>query len=77
MNELEKLEKRKKRTRHILITVSVLFLFLMLVLPLLCIIASSLKEGFASPILDTVKTLTGKEPIAFGQYAKENANVWK
>ncbi len=33
MNELEKLEKRKKRTRHILITVSVLFLFLMLVLP--------------------------------------------
>lgn len=47
MNELEKLEKRKKRTRHILITVSVLFIFLMLVLPLLCIIASSLKEGFA------------------------------
>lgn len=47
MNELEKLEKRKKSTRHILITVSVLFLFLMLVLPLLCIIASSLKEGFA------------------------------
>lgn len=46
MNELEKLEK-EKRTRHILITVSVLFLFLMLVLPLLCIIASSLKEGFA------------------------------
>ena len=46
MNELEKLEKRKKRTRHILITVSVLFLFLMLVLPLLCIIASSLKECF-------------------------------
>ena len=44
MNELEKLEKRKKRTRHILITVSVLFLFLMLVLPLLCIIASSLKR---------------------------------
>lgn len=44
MNELEKLEKRKKRTRHILITVSVLFLFLMLVLPLLCIIASSLKK---------------------------------
>mgnify|MGYP000821995435 CR=1 FL=1 len=33
MNELEKLEKRKKSTRHILITVSVLFLFLMLVLP--------------------------------------------
>lgn len=29
MNELEKLEKRKKRTRHILITVSVLFIFLM------------------------------------------------
>ena len=47
MNELEKLEKRKKSTRHILITVSVLFLFLMLVLPLLCIIVSSLKEGFA------------------------------
>lgn len=40
-------KKEKKRTRHILITVSVLFLFLMLVLPLLCIIASSLKEGFA------------------------------
>ena len=47
MNGLEKLEKRKKSTRHILITVSVLFLFLMLVFPMLCIIASSLKEGFA------------------------------
>lgn len=43
----------------------------------LVMIAGALKEGFASPILDTVKTLTGKDPITFSQYAKENANVWK
>ncbi|MCT8334629.1 NAD(P)H-binding protein [Leptospira sp. 85282-16] len=43
----------------------------------LVMIAGALKEGFASPILDTVKTLTGKNPISFSQYAKENANAWK
>ncbi|TGL85515.1 NAD-dependent epimerase/dehydratase family protein [Leptospira congkakensis] len=43
----------------------------------LVMIAGALKDGFASPIVDTVKTLTGKDPISFGQYAKENADAWK
>ncbi|MBM9548590.1 NAD(P)H-binding protein [Leptospira sp. 201903074] len=43
----------------------------------LVMIAGALKEGFASPILDTVKTLTGKDPISFSQYAKDNADAWK
>ncbi|MCW7479664.1 NAD(P)H-binding protein [Leptospira kanakyensis] len=43
----------------------------------LVMIAGALKEGFSAPILDTVKTLTGKEPISFAQYAKDFANAWK
>lgn len=43
----------------------------------LVMIAGALKEGFSAPILDTVKTLTGKDPITFAQYAKDFANAWK
>lgn len=47
MNEQIKLEKRKKRTKYILIAISLLFVFIMLVLPLFSIIYSSLKQGVA------------------------------
>ncbi len=46
MYEQDKLNKRKKITKYILITLSVLFVLIMLVLPLFSIIYSSLKEGF-------------------------------
>ena len=46
MCEQDKLNKRKKITKYILITLSVLFVLIMLVLPLFSIIYSSLKEGF-------------------------------
>lgn len=45
MYEQDKLNKRKKITKYILITLSVLFVLIMLVLPLFSIIYSSLKEG--------------------------------
>lgn len=46
MNEQQKFEKRKQRTKIILITVSVLFMIVMLVLPLFSVITNSLSEGF-------------------------------
>ena len=46
MYEQDKLNKRKKITKCILITLSILFVLIMLVLPLFSIIYSSLKEGF-------------------------------
>ncbi len=46
MYEQDKLNKRKKITKYILITLSVLFVLIMLALPLFSIIYSSLKEGF-------------------------------
>lgn len=46
MYEQDKLNKRKKITKYILITLSVLFVLIMLVLPLFSIIYNSLKEGF-------------------------------
>lgn len=46
MYEQDKLNKRKKITKYILITLSILFVLIMLVLPLFSIIYSSLKEGF-------------------------------
>lgn len=46
MNEQQKFEKRKQRTKIILITISVLFMIVMLVLPLFSIITNSLSEGF-------------------------------
>ena len=47
MSENDKLEKRKRRTRSICILITVLFITVMLIMPLLSIIASSLKEGFS------------------------------
>ena len=47
MSEQEKLEKSKKRTKICLITISVLFIFVMLVVPLVSVMTSALKEGFA------------------------------
>ena len=46
MNEQQKFEKRKQRTKIILITVSVLFMIVMLVLPLFSVITNSLSDGF-------------------------------
>lgn len=43
----------------------------------LVMIAGALKEGFSAPILDTVKILTGKNPISFAEYAKDFASSWK
>ena len=45
MNEQQKFEKRKQRTKIILITVSALFMIIMLVLPLFSVITNSLSEG--------------------------------
>ncbi len=47
MNEIEKLEKSKKRVKYLLITVTVLFIVLMLVVPLISVISNSLAEGFS------------------------------
>lgn len=47
MNEIEKLEKSKKRVKYLLITVTVLFIVLMLVIPLISVISNSLAEGFS------------------------------
>ena len=44
MNEQQKFEKRKQRTK--IITISVLFMIVMLVLPLFSVITNSLSEGF-------------------------------
>ena len=46
MNEQQKFEIRKQRTKIILITISVLFMIVMLVLPLFSVITNSLSEGF-------------------------------
>lgn len=46
MNEQQKFEKRKQRTKIILITISVLFMIVMLVLLLFSVITNSLSEGF-------------------------------
>lgn len=39
-------------------------------------IAASLKQGNSAPILDSVKQITGKDPISFDDYAKENKQAW-
>ncbi len=46
MNEQQKFEKRKQRTKIILITISVLFMIVMFVLPLFSVITNSLSDGF-------------------------------
>ena len=45
MEEQQKLEKSKTRTKLCLITITVLFLTIMLVVPLISVMASALKEG--------------------------------
>lgn len=39
-------------------------------------IAGALKEGHAAPVLPTVKEITGKNPLTFDDYAKENKQAW-
>lgn len=39
-------------------------------------IAGALKDGHASPVLPTVKEITGKDPITFDEYAKANKDAW-
>lgn len=39
-------------------------------------IAASLKQGNASPIISSVKTITGKDPISFDDYATKNKAAW-
>ena len=46
MNEQQKFEKRKQRTKIIPITISALFMIVMLVLPLFSVITNSLSDGF-------------------------------
>lgn len=46
MNEQQKFEKRKQRTKIILITISALFMIVMLALPLFSVITNSLSDGF-------------------------------
>ncbi|MCW7502806.1 NAD(P)H-binding protein [Leptospira paudalimensis] len=43
----------------------------------LVMIAGALKEGFSAPILDTVKKITGNDPISFQKYAEDHASAWK
>lgn len=45
MSEQQKMEKSKKRTKICLITITAAFLVLMLVVPLVSVLASSLREG--------------------------------
>ena len=45
MSEQQKMEKSKKRTKICLVTITVAFLVLMLVVPLVSVLASSLREG--------------------------------
>ncbi|MCB1165973.1 MAG: NAD(P)H-binding protein [Leptospiraceae bacterium] len=40
-------------------------------------IASALRDGFASPITDTVKEVLGRDPIKFDSYAADYASSWK
>ncbi len=39
-------------------------------------IAASLKQGNSAPIIDSVKQITGKEPISFDEYASKNKAAW-
>ncbi len=39
-------------------------------------IAASLKQGNASPIISSVKSITGKDPISFDDYADKNKAAW-
>ncbi|EQA46928.1 NAD(P)H-binding protein, PF13460 family [Leptospira broomii serovar Hurstbridge str. 5399] len=39
-------------------------------------IAGALKEGYSSPVLTSVKEMTGKDPIKFDEYALDNKAAW-
>jgi uncharacterized protein YbjT (DUF2867 family) len=43
----------------------------------LLVILDYLRQGYAERTTDEVKRLTGREPIAFEQYARDNAAAWK
>lgn len=43
----------------------------------LVMIAGALKAGNASPVLDSVKSITGKDPISFDSYTATYAGSWK
>jgi len=43
----------------------------------LLVILDFLRQGYAERTTDAVKQLTGREPIAFEQYARDNAAAWK
>lgn len=43
----------------------------------LVMIAGALKEGFAAPIHDSVKSITGKDPISFKAYAEDYKSHWQ
>ncbi|MDV6235499.1 NAD(P)H-binding protein [Leptospira ellisii] len=42
----------------------------------LVFLAGMLKEGYVAAVSDNVKSITGKEPISFDQYAQDNKKVW-
>ena len=46
MTEKDKLERRKKITKYVLMTISFMFILFMLVIPLVSIIYNALKDGF-------------------------------
>jgi len=43
----------------------------------LVMIAGALKAGYSSAVLDNVQKLTGKAPLSFEEYAKENKAKWQ
>lgn len=47
MTENQKLEKKRRRTKYILLGITLIFIFSMLVIPLIFILTSSLREGIA------------------------------
>jgi uncharacterized protein YbjT (DUF2867 family) len=43
----------------------------------LLVILDYLRQGYAERTTDSVRELTGREPVAFEQYARDNAAAWK
>jgi len=35
------------------------------------------KAGYAAQVTDTVQKVTGRAPVSFAQFAKQNAAAWK
>jgi hypothetical protein len=42
----------------------------------LVMIAGALKDGYASAISDSVKKITGQNPISFSQYVEDYKKSW-